>query len=98
MLYRIAIPLILFAALFSGSGANAQDETSKISQMEDSLLVTADSMYHAFIPDFRIEYTEKFVKQLVQTLKQPNSWSYDFPKLKEIINITYPDDKSFRIF
>ncbi|MBW7913494.1 MAG: hypothetical protein H3C54_07320 [Taibaiella sp.] len=66
--------------------------------MEDSLLVTADSMYHAFIPDFRIEYTERFVKQLVQALKQPNSWDYDFPKLKEVINITYPDDKSFRIF
>lgn len=98
MLYRIAIPLILFVALFSGKTVYAQDETSKISQMEDSLLITADSMYHAFIPDFRIEYTERFVKQLVQTLKQPNSWSYDFPKLKEIINITYPDDKSFRIF
>lgn len=98
MLYRIAIPLILVLWLFSGNKAYAQGETNRISSMEDSLLVTADSMYHAFIPDFRIEYTERFVKQLVQTLKQPGSWNYDFPKLKEVINIMYPEDKSFRIF
>ncbi len=98
MLYRIAIPLILIISLFIGTGAHAQDDANKISRIEDSLLITADSMYHAFIPDFRIEYTEKFVKQLVQALKQPGSWNYEFPKLKEIINIMYPDDKSFRIF
>lgn len=62
------------------------------------MLVTADSMYHAFIPDDRAIYTERFVKQLVQALKQSNSWEYEFPKLKEQINILYPDDKSFRIF
>lgn len=98
MLNRITVPLILIISFFFVTSGYAQNENSKISNMEDSLLVTADSMYHAFIPDFRIEYTERFVKQLVQALKQPNSWDYDFPKLKEVINITYPDDKSFRIF
>jgi len=89
--------LLALAMVVLAPPVKAQD-IDKLSRMEDTLLVAADSMYHAFIPDFRIEYTEKFVKQLVQALKQPNSWNYDFPKLKEVINIIYPDDKSFRIF
>lgn len=77
---------------------NAQDDFSVIQQIEDSMLYTADSMYHAFIPDERAIYTERFVKQLVQALKEPDSWNYKFPKLGELINIIYPEDKSFRIF
>ncbi len=98
MLNRMYALLLPVALLFFGSSAHAQDRDDKLSRMEDSLLVVADSMYHAYIPDFRINYTEKFVKQLVQALKQPNSWSYEFPKLKEVINIIYPDDRSFRVF
>lgn len=98
MLNRMYALLLPVALLFFGSSAYAQDRDDKLSRMEDSLLVVADSMYHAYIPDFRINYTERFVKQLVQALKQPNSWSYEFPKLKEVINIIYPDDRSFRVF
>ncbi|MCB0699328.1 MAG: hypothetical protein KDC11_05735, partial [Chitinophagaceae bacterium] len=66
--------------------------------MEDSLMVTADSMYNAFLPDDRPAYVRRFVRQLVSALKTDNSWKYEFPKLKEEINITYPEDNGFRLF
>ena len=69
-----------------------------IQQMEDSLNVTADSMYGAFLPDTRLAYSERFARQLVKALKVSDSWSYDFPKLSQRIYIIYPEDKSFRIF
>lgn len=98
MLNKIYTSLLIVLLLGMGEKSYGQDALARIKQMEDSLVLTADSMYHAFIPDERVEYTERFVKQLVGALKQPNSWNYDFPKIKELVNIIYPDDKSFRIF
>lgn len=97
MFGKICAPVLLVIFLLTTCSVSAQD-TDKMRKLEDSMLVMADSMYHAFIPDERPEYTEKFVRQLVNALKQPNSWDYDFPKLKEVINIIYPDDRAFRIF
>lgn len=66
--------------------------------MEDSMLVSIDSAYNAFIPDTRYGYCERFVKQLVRTLKIEKSYLYPFDKLKEKINIIMPEDNAFRIF
>lgn len=66
--------------------------------MEDSLVVTADSMFNAFIPDTRIDYSERFVHQLVRSLKIPNSYYYPFDSLGKVINLLYSDDRAFRIF
>ncbi len=76
----------------------AEDDLAYLQQVEDSLVKLSDSVYNAFIPDERPLYCEKFVRQLVRALKTPNSYSYNFPKLSEAINIIAPDDKSFRIF
>ncbi|MBS1645146.1 MAG: hypothetical protein JST36_08935 [Bacteroidetes bacterium] len=75
-------------------------ETNKaaLQQMEDTLCNYADSMYTAFLADYRPIYSERFVRKLVQALKTPDSWDYDFPKLTKKINILYPEDKAFRIF
>lgn len=70
----------------------------RLQVMEDSMLVTVDSMFNAYLPDSHIGYSERFIRQLVKTLKLPNSYQYPFDKLKEKINIIYPDDHSFRIF
>lgn len=78
--------------------ATAQDLQQQLALIEDSLVVTADSMYNAFIPDEREVYNERFVKQLVRALKIRGSYDHPFTKLKEKINIIYPDDKAFRIF
>ncbi|RYE21165.1 MAG: hypothetical protein EOP51_16260 [Sphingobacteriales bacterium] len=89
--------LTVFAfLLLVGSKSFAQNADMKV--MEDSLVVTADSMYNAFISDQRIEYNEQFVKQLVRALKMPGSYNYPFTELQKTINIITPDDKKFRIF
>lgn len=91
---------ILF--LIAGYSGNAQSispqDLEKFRKMEDSLVVTADSMFQALIPDTRVIYSERFAKQLVRTLKIPNSYSYQFDTLQKVINIIYSDDKTFRIF
>ncbi len=70
----------------------------KLQIMEDSLLITADSMFNAPITETHLLYSERFVRQLVKTLKIPNSCMYPFNKLGEVINIIYPDDNAFRMF
>lgn len=99
------LTFILFLLSFTCFSAYAQDDSTEthydfslIRQMEDSMLITVDSMYYAFLPDDRPMYTQRFVRQLLKALKVPNSWKYEFPKLKEEINITYSPDKEFRIF
>lgn len=93
---------LLFLLLVSGYNVFSQDITpqdmEKFRKMEDSLVVTADSMYEAFIPDTRIMYSERFARQLVRTLRIPNSYQYKFDTLQKLINIIYADDNAFRIF
>lgn len=98
MFNKIFASFWLIILLCINSGVYAQSGFEKMQQIEDSMLITADSMYHAFIPDERGVYVERFVKQLLEALKQPNSWEYEFPKLKEVISIMYPEDKAFRLF
>lgn len=94
---------VIAAVVFLSTGnASAQNisprDLERLQVMEDSLLITADSMFEAFIPDTRVGYSERFIRQLVKTLKTPNSYFYPFNKLKEKINIVIPADGAFRIF
>lgn len=73
-------------------------DMEKFKKMEDSLVVTADSMFNAFIPDARPAYSERFARQLVRTLRIPNSYFYKFDTLQKVVNIIYADDNTFRIF
>jgi len=94
--------IILFIVLLTSESAYSQGITpqdmDKFHIMEDSLVVTADSMFNALIPDAHVGYSERFVKQLIRTLKISNSYLYPFDRLKDKINIIYADDQSFRIF
>jgi len=97
-LFRRFACLSLFSVLLcSVAGAQAGGAMS-IAQLEDSLVLTADSMYSAFLPDTRVAYSERFARQLVQALKHPDSWRYPFAKLITRINVLYPEDSAFRIF
>ncbi len=102
MMKKAFVFITLIAALLAGKKTWAQDiapqDMEKFQIMEDSMIVTADSMYEAFIPDTHIYYSERFAKQLVRTLKITNSYFYPFDKLKEKINLIYSDDNAFRIF
>ncbi|HEY1031424.1 MAG TPA: hypothetical protein VGD89_06610 [Flavipsychrobacter sp.] len=76
----------------------AQDNMRQIKAIEDSLMITADSMANAFLPEIRQIHTELFVKQLVRALKIAGSYNYRFDSLATRINIIAPDDNSFRMF
>jgi len=94
--------ILCFLILFLGGGAMAQNISPQnmdyLKIMEDSLVVTADSMYEAFIPDMRIDYSERFVRQLVRTLKIPGSYYYPFDSLSKMINIIHADDGAFKVY
>lgn len=97
--------LIVFSTLCF-SGVYAQDETAdtdlssnkRLAQLEDSLIMAADSMYNGYMPSDRVVYTERFIKKLITALKVPNSYKYPFSNLDTVINIVYPEGKEFRIF
>ena len=93
--------VIIFVMATSGrafSQTLAPQDFEKLRIMEDSLIATSDSMFDSFLPDLRVGYSERFVRQLVHALKIPNSWLYPFDSLSTIINIIKSDDSSFRIF
>jgi hypothetical protein len=93
--------IFIVALVFSGKGFSqniSPQNMEKLKIMEDSLVVSADSMFEAFIPDTRISHSERFAKQLVRTLKIPASCYYPFDTLQKLINIIYADDNAFRIF
>lgn len=76
----------------------SSSDYKKMKLSEDSLIVVADSMYNAYIPEYRSNYCNQFVKQLVRILKTPNSFEYPFDSLSKTVNIIYANDKNFRIF
>lgn len=76
----------------------SEESRLELKQMEDSLIRSADSMYNTMIPDFRIEFCEQFVKQLIRTLKVQGSYQYPFDSLRKYVNIINTADNSFRIF
>ena len=97
----LAVVCILFLATgkVTAQGNQISQEGMDIMRaMEDSLKVTADSMYNSYIPDFRTGYCQTFIRQLIKALKVPNSYLYPFDSIKHVINIISPDDNSFRIF
>lgn len=104
MFGRIIASLTLILFVFISAPASAQEgstapDASSLSKVEDSLLMYADSIYLAPIPDTRLYYNDQFVKLLIRALKTPNSYNYAFPKLDGRMHILIaPDDKSFRMF
>lgn len=75
-----------------------KEEITELTRLEDSLVVLADSMSNAVLPDDRIDFCVQFTKHLRTVLEMPGSVSFPFKKLETKIHIIYPEDKSFRIF
>lgn len=103
MLKRVFASLLISICVMAAHTAGAQDKITAEGRqqfriMEDSLLVTVDSMYNGYLPEIRQNYCDKFIRQLIRTLKLPNSYYYTFDSLKTKINIIAPDDNSFRMF
>lgn len=65
--------------------------------MEDTLAVLSYMMVNDSMPEHRFAACKKFIPQLVEVLKNKNSFNYKFDKL-QAIPILYPADSTFRIF
>lgn len=94
----LLFPLLLLSSLSASAQSLSDGDRKAIAALEDSLLTTSDSMYNALIPDTRAAYAEQFARQLVRALRYTGSYAYNFPRLREQINIVEPDDKSWRMF
>lgn len=93
----------LVAAFLFPSVAKAQNTAEAsapktMQQMEDTLLIVADSMYHATFAEQRLHYASDFVRLLVRALKTPGSYDYKFERLDDKINVLQAPDNAFRIF
>lgn len=65
---------------------------------EDSLMLTADSMYSAAMPETKQIYARTFIRQLKAALTLPSSYTYGFDSLAKVVNILPSPDGAFRIF
>lgn len=97
-MYRFGSYLLFIFLLGWAKTGYTQSSTEVLARLEENLVGFADSMHHAIDPTERDGFNEKFIRGLVQALRQPNSFDYPFEKLTEYINILYPEDRSFRIF
>ncbi|HET8573780.1 MAG TPA: hypothetical protein VFL76_07900 [Edaphocola sp.] len=78
---------------------HAQKEAASFfDEYQDSLNILAGNMFHAMLPDDRMNAGISFAKLLYKTLKAQGSFQYHFDSLGRQIHILYPEDRSFRIF
>src|SRR5579863_2959383 len=82
---------ISYAQKFSSS------EKKDFRKREDSLKKFADDIVFAQEPETRFHADSSFVRMLVRTLKQKNSFDYPFDSLQTISRL-YSPDSAFRIF
>lgn len=97
-MYRLGCCLLFVFCLTAGPTVRGQAGSPVLDQLEDELVVLADSMYNSLDPTHRDHFNERFIRGLVQALREPNSFYHPFEELTEYINILYPEDRSFRIF
>jgi len=92
-----------FVCLLISTGVFAQktpasEDITKLTAIEDTLSVYADSMYKAVLPDERGGYCIRFAKTLKKALEVPGSFNYPFNKIKDKVHIIIPEDNKFRMF
>jgi hypothetical protein len=91
--------LFITVAAFSQKKSQGVDkkDLEKLIVYEDSLAYWARIAVTNQLLDQRIEAQQKIVPLLKKALAVPNSFNYAFSELENVA-ITYPQDKSFRIF
>jgi len=94
LLFLIAV---CSAALSSSGQHSLKFNTSTFDTYQDSLIRMSQEVYDAENNKTRYETNARLIKTLVNALKHPNSFAYEFDSLKGISVMKSPD-KSFRIF
>nr|WP_294900583.1 hypothetical protein [uncultured Pedobacter sp.] len=86
---------LLLAVLLQTSYSFSQN---KISLYEDSLKTLGAKITGDSIEENRVKANYKFIKILVEALKEKNSFYYPFNNLKDFIAVKKTDDNKFKIF
>ena len=90
--------VFIFILFVIGTGQTTFGQNlRKMEQWQDSLVALGNQVFQNPSEAERIDKNFAFVKTLVSSLKEPNSYFYAFEKLK-FISILKPADNSFRIF
>jgi hypothetical protein len=97
--------ILLLCLFLSGTWAFSQKKAQNIDKKDlEKLILSEDSLAHwarivvtNSILDRRIEAQDKILPLIRKTLAITNSFNYSFSEL-ENVSITYPQDRSFRIF
>jgi len=93
-------PVLLILFLAFGSILNAQIDSANvkiIAEKEKSLDSISMVMLQSYTERERFDACFKFIQDLIESLKTPNSFYYNYPNLKPV-SILYPEDSTFRIF
>ena len=91
---------LLFLLLISTSFLKAQvsSNTNPFFAYEDSLRNLGKAITNDTIEDNRVKANYSFIKTLVSTLKQKESFDYPFDSLSRTVAIQKSEDNKFRIF
>jgi len=94
------ITSFIFAFLLISTQVRAQTDTSDFFKTkEDTLMGIAMIVSNDTLEQKELRYVanKDFIKTLVSTLKQKNSFDYPFDRLYNV-SIAYPQDSTFRVF
>lgn len=97
------IVLFILGSFLLGSGVTKANNVltdstrSEMAIMEDTLGYLSYLIVNDSLEENRFAAVQKFIPTLVKTLKNENSFDYEFSRLKNI-SILYPPDSTFRIF
>lgn len=87
--------IVLFVVLIQTTLSFSQN---KIAVYEDSLQNLGQAIVGDTIQENRTQANYKFIRTLVDALKEKNSFYYPFNKLKDFISVKKADDNKFKIF
>ena len=87
--------VVLFLVFVKASYCFAQ---SKMMLFEDSLAIYGNILNKDTIQENRTKANYTFIKTLVNSLKEKNSFQYSYDSLQNIISIKKSEDNKFRIF
>ena len=87
--------IVLFFLIIKTSFCSSQ---SKMILFEDSLAAHGQVFMNDTIQENRTQANYKFIRTLVNSLKEKNSFQYNYDSLKNVISIKKSEDSKFRIF
>ncbi|WP_020568190.1 hypothetical protein [Neolewinella persica] len=95
--FSILLSLLCGLSLYAQAGPLSADDRASLTALEADLLKLSYTMHIDSNEEARFVACKSLIKELVNALKTPNSFNYDFAALKGVNVVTAPDN-SFRFF